>query len=61
MSNSKISNEDSTNNSSVKSGCVNKTEYVKVLGGIPEKKSVEAIDKQNSPQGRKRAPGSVRV
>jgi hypothetical protein len=47
--------------SEVKSGTVNKTEYPKVLGGYPEKKTVEQIDKQNSPQGRKRAPGSVRV
>lgn len=31
------------------------------LGGYPEKKDVKAIDKQNSPSGRKRAPGSVRV
>jgi hypothetical protein len=51
----------SNGDSSVKSGCSNKTEYPKVLGGYPEKKNVEAIDRQNSPQGRKRAPGSVRV
>lgn len=42
------------------SGMTNK-EYVTVLGGQPPKKEVKEIDKQNSPQGRKRAPGSVRV
>lgn len=52
---------DQGNKSSVKSGRVNKTEYPAVLGGYPEKKTVEEIDRQNSPQGRKRAPGSVRV
>lgn len=54
-------NKASDNKSSIQSGGVNKTEYLKTIGGIPEKKSVEQIDKQNSPQGRKRAPGSVRV
>lgn len=53
--------KDQENKSSVNSGTVNKTEYVKVLGGQPGKKSVEEIDRVNSPQGRKRAPGSVRV
>lgn len=47
--------------SSVESGGPNKTTYVEVLGGYPPKKDVEAIDRQNSPAGRKRAPGSVRV
>lgn len=51
----------SNGESSVKSGCVNTTEYPKVLGGYPEKHDVNWVDKQNSPQGRKRAPGSVRV
>lgn len=29
-------------------------------GGLPPKKDVEAIDKQNTPQGVGKAPGSVR-
>ena len=51
----------SNDNSSIKSGRDNKREFPAVLGGYPEKKSIEQIDKQNSPSGRKRAPGSVRV
>jgi len=51
----------SSGESSVKSGCVNKTEYPKVLGGYPSEKTLKEIDKQNSPSGRKKAPGSVRV
>lgn len=54
-------NKQEDKSSSIQSGCVNKSEYPKVLGGYPDKKSVDAIDKQNSPAGRKRAPGSVRV
>lgn len=47
--------------SSVQSGSSNK-EYAKSqLGGYPEEHDKKWIDKQNSPQGRKRAPGSVRV
>ncbi len=46
--------------STMKSGKVN-TAYVADLGGYPGKKSVEQIDKVNSPKGRARAPGSVRV
>lgn len=37
------------------------TEFIKILGGMPEKKTVEEIAKVNSPEGHKRAPGSVRV
>jgi len=33
-----------------KSGTVSVTEYVKIHGGVPEKKSVEAIDKENTPK-----------
>lgn len=46
--------------SSVDSGTTNKA-YVKVLGGYPGEKGVKEIDRQNSPSGRKKAPGSVRV
>ena len=46
--------------SSIKSG-VEYDERVKQSGGLPPKKSVEEISKVNSPSGRKRAPGSVRV
>jgi hypothetical protein len=41
--------------SSVKSG-VETPEYTKILGGIPPKKSVDEIDRQNMP---KDAPDSV--
>lgn len=44
----------------VKSGTERET-YVKTLGGMPPEKKIEAIDKANSPIGRGRAPGSVRV
>lgn len=40
-----------------KSGVTNKS-YVEQLGGYPEKKTVEQIDKVNMP---KNAPGSVRA
>lgn len=53
--------KDQGNKSSVTSGVVNKDLPKEILGGYPSKKSVEEIDRQNSPQGRKRAPGSVRV
>ena len=36
-------------------------EIVSYAGGEPTKKDVEAIEKANSPDSRKRAPGSVRV
>lgn len=36
----------------------NHTQFTKVLGGNPPKKSVEEIDSQNKP---KKAPGSVRA
>ncbi len=59
MSESKQSSSD--NKSSVNSGSSNKEYASSQLGGYPEKKTVEQIDKVNSPGGRKRAPGSVRV
>lgn len=34
--------------------------FTKVLGGLPEKKDVEQVDKVNQPSGRKRAPGACR-
>lgn len=50
-----------SNKSSVDSGVKN-TEYAsKVLGGYPSEKSVKEIQKVNSPSGRSKAPGSVRV
>lgn len=49
------------NKSSINSGGPNKTDYVKTLGGYPSEKSTKEIDRQNSPAGRKKAPGSVRV
>jgi len=43
------------------SGMTNK-EYAKsVIGGVPPKKTVQQIEKVNSPSGRGRAPGSVRI
>jgi hypothetical protein len=44
-------------NVTVKSGHPH-TQFAKVLGGHPPKKSVEQIDAQNKP---KNAPGSVRA
>lgn len=41
-----------------KSGLDNRAYAEKVLGGIPPKKSVEEIDRVNTP---KKAPGSVRA
>lgn len=41
-----------------KSGCYPHKSYQKVLGGVPEKKSVAEVDKCNRPSGRKRAPGA---
>lgn len=35
--------------------------FTKVLGGMPPEKKIEEIAKINQPEGRKRAPGSVRV
>jgi hypothetical protein len=46
--------------SDVKSG-TERDEVIKLAGGLPPKKDVEAIDKANSPSSRKSAPGSVRV
>jgi len=43
--------------SEVKSGLESEQYGEKVLDGVPAKKSVEAIDKENQP---KHAPGSVR-
>lgn len=40
-----------------KSGTESTEEYLKLLGGLPDEKSQEAIDKANQP---KDAPGSVR-
>ena len=33
-----------------KSGTVSVTDYVKIQGGLPDKKSVDAIDKENMPK-----------
>lgn len=49
------------NNSSVKSGCKNPEYADQFLKSEPPKKSVEEIDKANSPRSRGKAPGSVRV
>lgn len=46
--------------SDVQSG-TEREEVVKYAGGMPDKKSVEQIDKVNTPSARKKAPGSVRV
>ena len=46
--------------SDIQSG-TERDEVVKLSGGLPPKKSVEQIDSENSPKGRGRAPGSVRV
>lgn len=35
--------------------------YTKVLGGLPPEKHVDEVERINTPEGRKRAPGSVRV
>lgn len=61
MSYDKSPSKDQGNKSSVESGVVNKEMPAKILGGYPTKKSVEEIDRVNSPKGRTRAPGSVRV
>lgn len=53
--------KDQGNKSSIDSGVTNKEMPGKILGGYPGKKSVEEIDRVNSPKGRSRAPGSVRV
>lgn len=42
----------------IKSGTDSKTAYVKALGGLPEKKSVEAIDKENTPKRYANAVGN---
>lgn len=46
--------------STVKSG-TSRDSFVKVLGGEPPMKDVKEIDKVNSPVGRGKPPGSVRV
>jgi hypothetical protein len=46
--------------STVKSGTSRET-FVKTLGGEPPEKEVKEIDKVNSPVGRGKAPGAVRV
>lgn len=33
-----------------KSGLVSVTDYMKVLGGLPDKKSINEIDKENTPK-----------
>lgn len=42
-----------------KSGQVH-SDYATTLGGIPDKKSVEQIEKAHRPSEKGRAPGSVR-
>lgn len=49
---------DKVPHSEVKSGTVRK-EVVEYCGGEAPKKHVDEIDKVNSPDARKRAPGSV--
>jgi hypothetical protein len=49
-----------TAKSTVKSGTSRET-FVKTLGGEPPEKDVKEIDKVNSPVGRGKPPGSVRV
>lgn len=53
-------NKTNKQKSDIKSGVV-REEIDKVSGGMPDKKTVEQIEKVNSPKGRGRAPGSVRV
>ncbi len=58
MSEFNESKKGSAPKSDIKSG-IQREEALKLAGGLPDKKSVEAIDKANSPSARKRAPGSV--
>lgn len=44
--------------SSIQSG-TEREEVIKYCGGMPPKKDVSDIEKVNSPDARKRAPGSV--
>jgi hypothetical protein len=44
--------------SDINGGAIKNTEYAKFLGGYPDKKDIEAINKANSP---KKAPGSSRA
>lgn len=58
MSEFKPKQTDKAPKSDIKSGTVRK-EVIDLCGGEAPKKSVDEIDKVNSPSGRKRAPGSV--
>jgi hypothetical protein len=51
--------EQKVSKGSNKSGVTTK-EYVSQLGGFPPKKSVEEIEKANSPSGRGKPPGAFR-
>jgi hypothetical protein len=46
--------------SSIESGTERKS-AVAYCGGMPSEKSIKEINKANSPEGRSKAPGSVRV
>jgi len=50
----------SSGKSSIKSG-IERGQVVANAGGMPSEKSIKEINKCNSPAGRKKAPGSVRV
>ncbi len=56
---SECSKEQKPSKGSNKSG-VTTTEYAKQFGLNPPKKSVEEIDKANSPSGRGKPPGAFR-
>ncbi len=51
--------EQKVSKGSNKSGMTNK-QYATYLGGYPPKKSVEQIDKANTPSSRGKAPGAFR-
>ncbi len=51
--------EQKVSKGSNKSGVTTK-QYVSQLGGFPPKKSVEQIDKANTPSSRGKAPGAFR-
>lgn len=47
--------------SDIKSPSLDNKSLVSALGGLPAEKEVKEIAKVNSPAGRAKAPGSVRV
>ena len=52
--------KDTSPKGDVKSG-TEREKFVATIGGYPPVKKIDEIDKENSPIGRGRAPGSVRV